>query len=566
MEKRRFIVFAALRIVVKSTRLHGGTIEGWQGICHTRSSKSHHEQNPASDPLHHEPHSESPFNRFSLIPARLQRRVRSLGHLIFIVVLMFHPSADAVVSEESAWFETRTEDFTVISDLAEPDLSTLLRHLARLDEIAQPYLPGTGAPGKSKLKLIIFSSRRDFRRDLNAWRFAGFMQPALGTNRLLIGPDRNGVLETAQHEYVHYLLRSRLDISLPIWFDEGLASLLGAVEFLEHSAVIGKLPERRMSNLFTQTASSRMLPMTLRQVLETEDISDLPKERLMLFYDWAWLLVHYLYFNDEASDPDIQSALASYLFKREGTLPDYLGTSNRSLERRLQRHLRSDRTTTIESMNDPHSDPTLSIKPLTELERDYELSLATLMQNPQGALDRLSPHLIEQPNNVAFLTAQSRAYAALDDPDSALEIAEHAYAISGQRSSDAMVNLADRLVTDCLLTRSEHCYSAWQQSVPLYRAALRMDPERIDAVFGLGLSYLYSGQPGDAVNYLKIAYQRMPWASIVNFYLGESYRQIGDTRASIYLINARNWAPDRLWRNLAEAALESIEIPAGSEG
>ena len=149
---------------------------------------------------------------------------------------MFHPSADAVVSEESAWVETRTEDFTVISDLAEPDLSTLLRHLARLDEIAQPYLPGTGAPGKSKLKLIIFSSRRDFRRDLNAWRFAGFMQPALGTNRLLIGPDRNGVLETAQHEYVHYLLRSRLDISLPIWFDEGLASLLGAVEFLEHSS------------------------------------------------------------------------------------------------------------------------------------------------------------------------------------------------------------------------------------------------------------------------------------------------------------------------------------------
>ncbi|MGD8833262.1 MAG: hypothetical protein PVF57_21830, partial [Pseudomonadales bacterium] len=50
-----------------------------------------------------------------------------------------------------------------------------------------------------------------------------------------------------------------------------------------------------------------------------------------------------------------------------------------------------------------------------------------------------------------------------------------------------------------------------------------------------------------------------PWAAMVNYYLGESYRLIGDTRARPYLTNARNWAVLPVWRKLAEESLRRLD-------
>jgi hypothetical protein len=113
-------------------------------------------------------------------------------------------------------------------------------------------------------------------------------------------------------------------------------------------------------------------------------------------------------------------------------------------------------------------------------------------------------------------------------------------------------------VHGCLFGLNEACHEKWKTAGTRYRAALRADPQRYDAVLGLGLSYLYTGRSGDAVNYLRVAYTRAPWAAVTNFYLGEAYRLIGDSRAPGYLENARNWANEEVWRRLAEASLELL--------
>jgi predicted Zn-dependent protease len=100
--------------------------------------------------------------------------------------------------------------------------------------------------------------------------------------------------------------------------------------------------------------------------------------------------------------------------------------------------------------------------------------------------------------------------------------------------------------------------------VPLLRAALRRDPTQQDAIFTLGLAYLYSGRAGDALNYLRIAHDRQPWTPALNFFLGETYRLIGDTRAEEYLQRARRWSPTELWRRLAEAGLELLDSDVGA--
>ena len=68
------------------------------------------------------------------------------------------------------------------------------------------------------------------------------------------------------------------------------------------------------------------------------------------------------------------------------------------------------------------------------------------------------------------------------------------------------------------------------------------------------------------MNYLRVAHAKAPWAAPVNFYLGESYRMIGDKQSSArYLENARNWATDGLWRRRAATALKRLEAdPADS--
>ena len=58
---------------------------------------------------------------------------------------------------------------------------------------------------------------------------------------------------------------------------------------------------------------------------------------------------------------------------------------------------------------------------------------------------------------------------------------------------------------------------------------------------------------------MRVAYGRAPWAALTNYYLGESYRLIGDSRARGYLQNAYNWAETSVWRLLAQASLEALD-------
>lgn len=103
------------------------------------------------------------------------------------------------------------------------------------------------------------------------------------------------------------------------------------------------------------------------------------------------------------------------------------------------------------------------------------------------------------------------------------------------------------------------CLATWRQAAQLLRQALHQDPARIDAIFQLGITELYTGNPGRAVNYLRIAYQRAPWSPQINFHLGECLRLLGSSRAAWHLTQAREWTYRDSIKHLASAALEQIE-------
>jgi tetratricopeptide (TPR) repeat protein len=452
----------------------------------------------------------------------------------------------------SDWCTVEAMGFEVISDLEPAKLGEVLDDLKRFETWATDYLPGTASDLKVPMRMLIFSSHRAFRHYFGSRNFAGFLQPSLSKSTVVIAPHRGKrlLLKTARHEYSHYLLRNRLDVSLPMWFDEGLASLLSNIVVESSQVILGRLPIQTMQTL---TTDSSRRTLSIAQVINSDQLLDWSQDRINQFYNWSWLLTHYLMLNG----PERKATLDAYLEERTAPLFDYLGYSNNRLERRLRRYVRGTPAQVTETY--PPAQPT-QLKPrcLNELERDLALAAAVVEHNPSNALELVQAHLQSHPEDPRLLVLVSRAHSDLGDQALSIEIAQQAQALAPD-NAEVLVNLGNRLTSDCMLRRGSECRDTWRTALPLYRRALEIDVERFDAVFGIGLAYLHGGRAGEAVNYLKVVYARAPWAVPVNFYLGESYRIIGDARAQLYLNNARNWAQNPLWRQLADMALAELE-------
>jgi len=478
--------------------------------------------------------------------------------------LVLATTSAQVHSALATWCEATTDKYQIVTDLREGELQALLNKLESFREIAQEYLPGSAAKNPRPLKMVIFENRRDFLRLMKTPKFAGFMQPSLLTNTLAIGPGRGNqdLHTTALHEYSHYLLRNRLDVSLPLWFDEGLANFLSAMKFTTTTVEIGKLPRGRMQTLSRldrwqteRLAITALSNVSLQQVLEADSVLDWSAGRLAAFYDWSWLTTHYLLFGIE----DRSAALTEYLATGSVPLIKYLDTSYKDFHKILNRHA-STRTPSRILRRSPGTGPSYAYHCLDDAARDYQLSLVTLLHNPKGAAELLEPHIAASPDSIKLLVAMANAQAHLDNPAQARRLLEHAREIA-PGDIDAILALANLTTGECLFEQHDDCPGIWRDAVSTYRNALAVDHDRFDAAVGLGLSYLYSGRPGEAVNYLRVVYGAMPWSVPVNFYLGESYRLIGDSRARIYLSNAHNWAQNEFWRRIAEVAITRIDEP-----
>ena len=495
------------------------------------------------------------------------------------MVLLVLGGFSASAAGASHWCESTSRDFQLISDLPESDQLELIQKLTQFDQLAEPFLPGEPLKKRSALKLVVFKQRKDFLAATGERNFAGYMQPSLQTNRLLIGPIRGDLMETALHEYAHYLLRNRTGVSLPMWFDEGLATLLGNVDLSGSPAIVGDIPVRRLSERIGHELAAPSVQQRLQRTMQATSLESWHRGRINEFYDLSWLLAHYLYFdiyNEALNQGTIRSSeLTGYLNRRDQSLLEHLDTSQSALVRSLDRHLRRWRGPQSVALA-PAKPGDVVFRCLTPLERDLALALATHTQAAERARELLMPYLLPETSaavspeqRVALKIALARiemtrtetSRTDLARTEQASDADEAAYALIEEvlridpGNAEAMVLAADLSVQDCLFDRSELCLSRWQAANRSYRAALRQDPSRYDGILGVGLAELYSGRPGDAVNYLKVAYARAPWAAVINYYLGESYRMMGDSRASTYLENARNWAVLDIWRVLAEESL-----------
>ncbi len=458
---------------------------------------------------------------------------------------------------EHEWCVYPTDHFEILSDLRPRQIKRLAAELEVFRQTAAQFIPGTGA-ANLPIRIVVFRDRDDFRETMNSPKFGGFMQPSLRGATLVLGPqDANRLLHTtARHEYSHYLLRNRIEVSFPVWYDEGLASFLSTMSTRRRSVVVGEAPARHLDSRLRRSA------VGLAELIEERDVYTWEPNKLNDFYTGAWTLVHYLTLGHLAGFEDRRERLSRYLNEVVTPFPAAMDLSYDQLEKELLTYTNRRKLPTIELKRPESSAARADVGCLRDDERDYELAVAMIKKRPETALDIFAGLQRKHPADVRHLVGLATASAELNRPEDAKGYAAAALKLAPDDPA-AQIEYGTRLIRNCIMMRALGCDERWQQAVKLFRSGVRADPERFDAVMGLGLSYLHSGRPGDALNYLKIAYQKAPWAPHLNFYLGETYRLVGDPRARQHLLNARNWSDQDVWRRLATAALEQMELSSG---
>ncbi len=486
-------------------------------------------------------------------------RLAKRAFLLLASALACAPASGPVQADdaERSWCQVRTDHFELLSDLSLERARQLAVSLMRFREAAQALVPRHQSPAPPPLKIVAFRRARDFQRIFEVRQIAGFMQSGLERHTLVFGPDARGSVanQTAFHEYTHYLLRSRQGINFPVWYEEGFASLLSTMRITDDAVTVGHVPQRVLEEV-------RLPRMSVRALLDERYELDWARHDLTRLYARAWLFAHMLHFGHLAGLPPYHEGIPAMLdhidagMPTAGAMEEALGAGPETLQRQVRQYARR-RGLPVHRLPVPEGAPGVrDERCLAETEARQELAMTAVSRNREYARDLFGRILETDPEDIDALIGLSLTE---DHPRLAREAVLRALAVEPDHSA-GNVRMGELKVAECRGSTATRCLDAWDEAVRHYRLALRSQPDSVGAAYGLGVVYLHTGQPGDAVNYLRVAYRRAPWAPRINFYLGEAYRLTGDrARARTHLSKAMHWDADERRRERASMALALLE-------
>lgn len=481
---------------------------------------------------------------------------------------------------------------SLVTDLPPDRAQSLLYELHRfdalVDEYIAPFVPIANdiAPaltnqrlrrvqGGDTLQLLVLRRRKDFLRLFRSGHFSAFTLPALDKTTLVVGPggEKQSLRENLLHEYVHYRLRRDVPGGLPLWFEEGLASFLSEATLtqtgdnLGHGYFVHNLTRWRSTMRVRQRRSAE----GLAALLARRDLEGLSSDHVLEFYRTSHAFVRYLYITADI-DPEV---LARALVLGEPSFPDGVGVSLRQAANALKvlrsgrqvRPFKGERAQVNDGQREWLAKASLTVAQVQPNQIRAELAEAALLMNPQRSRTLYAEISTSEPENLNALLGAAQALRLQAQMDAARVALARAQKLApGQ--PEVLVAQAAMSTTGCIVQRREKCIAGWRSSMLALRDALDVQPQNYEAIYRLGITHLYLGQPGEAQGYLEIAWQRVPWSPRVNYFLGESMRLAGDTRSRWYLSNAQRWAGNDYFRAAAGAALASLatdsNVPEGA--
>ena len=215
----------------------------------------------------------------------------------FLTLLLIFPSSlQASPQAKGTWRSVRTNNLTVIGN---GDAETLRQVAVWLEffhaafgrlvsrSVFDNSVPTTVIVFRDEVSFIPFKPLYQGRPQ----NVAGYFQPGEDVNYIAISLDEGERLpfSTAFHEYVHLHLKDNLP-GAPLWLNEGLAELYGALQFSRGEALLGAPILPHVSLLRRQ----ELLPLTTLFQIDNSSPHYNEQEKVGIFYGQSWALVHYL--------------------------------------------------------------------------------------------------------------------------------------------------------------------------------------------------------------------------------------------------------------------------------
>ena len=471
-------------------------------------------------------------------------------------VLLFSSSQAFAAIQDHNWCSYESHGFEIISDLRPDRARELQVYLEQFKSAAQFALNLQAAKLPERAKVLAFRRQRDFKSLTQSGKYIGFMQPSLTQSILVLGASKPAKLrnQVAAHEYVHYLMRYTSKAFHPMWYEEGMAGYLSTLRMSGKGIILGEVPNNMFKNL-------NVKKLNLKQLLSENSQAQWNRAKTSRFYQEAWLLVHYL-----KHGPHTQNQLTDFIqqlnngenseiaFKRS------FNTSIKSMQKALMHYAQRPRPF---KRTLAYTAPATVAAQASHCLSPYEVreTLGSAMQehNPNWAAEMYILQLSLHPDDLQALTHLSEIYASLGDTLKASEIAKSAL-VKYPDNASSQIQYANLIAAPCLAKTSPECFGNLKLAQNLYRKALRTASDRTDGVFGMGITQLFLGRPGEALKYFQVAYLKAPWAPILNFYLGETHREIGDqVNARLYLSRANYWAIEPGMQRLSAKAFSLLE-------
>ena len=458
--------------------------------------------------------------------------------------------------DDRDWCITYTDHFEVVSDLPRVKALELVVQLDQFRAAASALLPGGSREAAPPLKVIAFERARDFATVFDSTHIAGFTRPSLDQSWLAARPDPRGehLNRNTFHEYVHYLVRSRATLNLPIWYEEGFASYLSTLSIDPAGIVtVGRIPYAYLRGVL-------LLPgLSIPDVIGERFRLDPRRHDLSKVYGLAWAIVRFLHHAEDDNGERYASRLGDMLTaidngaSSEEALESSLGLDTEGLKGRLKNYYDHDQLPVFRFRTETEDRLAFRRDCLDAIDTRKHLAEVAALHHPRFAIDLYESILAGKPDDVDALVGLSRIVSGRRKS----ELARQAHRVDPTHPA-AIVRMAEVEVFACQ-ANSVDCGDALPKAISLYTEALTSDRHRVAAAYGLGILSLYVERPLDALEYLRAAYARAPWSPQIHYYLGEAYGRSGDRKRAVpHLRKTAFWHPEESWRQKARQMLARL--------
>jgi hypothetical protein len=247
--------------------------------------------------------------------------------------------------EEQPWIEVTSEHFTLLSNASEKQTVELARDLERFRAAILKLTGSRDVDSKVPVRIHVLDDLFPaFRPGSLA---VGYIVPTAHDHYIAIDANRapDETRRIVFHEFVHFVLRNQDDpTQYPLWYDEGLAEMLGTGRITQAGFEIALNDRRRLQPLI-DGGLVHETNLSLERIMTTRSLYGWHPALIADFYNKAWAFTHFLHTAHLSEGVDYFQPMLRYLqlldqgCEPAEALDRAFGSTYADLERRFHRYL-----------------------------------------------------------------------------------------------------------------------------------------------------------------------------------------------------------------------------------